>query len=134
MAFQALRMIFASSMIIFWWIARGLKRQGAPATQADALLLGHVPPLKQQCSRHQRCLSTGAAEESVTIIPAILPLSHSFSSSNSITATESSYHRNQLTHATSSACTEVLLQRRRRRDLVQTSRRSSETSLHAVFG
>lgn len=37
----------------------------------------------------------GAAEESATIIPAVLPLSRSFSSSDSITATESSYHHNQ---------------------------------------
>lgn len=38
----------------------------------------------------------GAAEESVTIIPAVLPLSRSFSSSNSIMATESSYHNQSL--------------------------------------
>lgn len=51
--------------------------------------------MKQRCSWSQRCLSTGASEESVTIILAVLPLSRSLSSSNSITATESSYHHNQ---------------------------------------
>lgn len=96
MAFEAPRTIFTSSLIIFWWMARSLNCQGAAATtQADVLQLGHIPPMKQQRSRRQHRLSARVAEESVTIIPSVLPLSCSFSSNNSITATANRYHHNQ---------------------------------------